>query len=116
MRVKAARELGHNPRPFRDTIADTYAWFDAQPEPMRVVWVAAATMAAFAVNLFLHWLMRIPVGLVPGLAVLVLGWARVLQTQGWLAPRPGPELGLQAPALAGETARIGETVKAELSP
>ena len=63
-------------------------WFDAQPDHMRILAVAAATVGIFVVNLLLHALIGFPVGLLVVLAVLVLGWARVVYVQNWLVPEP----------------------------
>jgi hypothetical protein len=69
-------------------------WFDAQPDHMRILAVAAATVGIFVVNLLLHALIGFPVGLLVVLAVLVLGWARVVYVQNWLVPEPGADLAL----------------------
>lgn len=78
-------------------------WFDAQPDHMRILAVAAATVGTFVVNLILYALIGFPVGLLVVLAVLVLGWARVVHVQRWLVPEPGTEMSLQrAPASIAE--------------
>jgi hypothetical protein len=69
-------------------------WFDAQPDHMRILAVAAATVGIFVVNLLLHALIGFPVGLLVVLAVLVLGWARVVYVQSWLVPESGADLAL----------------------
>lgn len=62
-------------------------WFDAQEEYARILIVAFATLAFFVLNMLLHWWIAMPVGLLVMLALLILGWARVVHVQGWLAPR-----------------------------
>jgi hypothetical protein len=93
-------------------------WFDAQPDHMRILAVAAATVGIFVVNLILHALIGFPVGLLVVLAVLVLGWARVVHVQRWLVPEGASDLSLHAtrPALT-ETAgpRIEAATPAEMS-
>jgi len=61
-------------------------WFDAQPDHMRIIAVAVATVGVFVLNLLLYALIGFPVGLLVMLAVLVLGWARVVHVYGWLVP------------------------------
>ncbi|WP_431269615.1 hypothetical protein [Dankookia sp. P2] len=93
-------------------------WFDAQPDHMRILAVAAATVGVFVVNLILHALIGFPVGLLVVLAVLVLGWARVVHVQRWLVPEGAADLSLQAPrpALAEATGpRIEAATPAEMS-
>ncbi|MDO9713332.1 hypothetical protein [Paracraurococcus lichenis] len=63
------------------------AWFDRREEYARILVVAFATLACFVLNMLLYWRWEVPVGLLLMLALLVLGWARVLHVQGWLAPR-----------------------------
>ncbi|MBK1659654.1 hypothetical protein [Paracraurococcus ruber] len=65
------------------------AWFDAKAEHARILIVAFATLGIFVLNLALHALFGLPVGLLVMLALLVLGWARVLHVNGWLAPQHG---------------------------
>jgi hypothetical protein len=93
-------------------------WFDAQPDHMRILAVAAATVGIFVVNLILHALIGFPVGLLVVLAVLVLGWARVVHVQRWLVPEGSSDLSLHTtrPALT-ETAgpRIEAATPAEMS-
>ena len=86
--------IGHSPKlPPRDVGGETHIavtapawvyranrWFDAQPDHMRILAVAAATVGTFVVNLILHALIGFPVGLLVMLAVLVLGWAWVLNS------------------------------------
>ena len=96
----------------------TNRWFDAQPDHMRILAVAAATVGIFVVNLILHALIGFPVGLLVVLAVLVLGWARVVHVQRWLVPEgtSRPFAARHRPALA-ETAgpRIEAATPAEMS-
>ena len=77
-------------------------WFDAQEDHVRILAVAAATVGVFVANLLLHALIGFPVGLLVMLAVLVLGWARLVHVYGWLKPEPGPDLTLHAPPVLGE--------------
>jgi len=94
-------------------------WFDAQPDHMRILWVAAATVGIFVVNLLLYAIMGFPVGLLVMLAVLILGWARVVHRQGWLAPEGYPgsmSFGAAPPALANVgDQRIEGNATADLS-
>jgi hypothetical protein len=93
-------------------------WFDAQPDHMRILAVAAATVGIFVLNLVLYALIGFPVGLLVVLAVLVLGWARVVYVQNWLVPEGTGNLSLgnAQPALA-ETggSRIEAATPAEMS-
>ncbi|MFC7474929.1 hypothetical protein ACFQS7_11225 [Dankookia sp. GCM10030260] len=100
--------IGHAPElPARDVGGETHIaveapawvyrlnhWFDAQPDHMRILAVAAATVGIFVANLILYALIGFPVGLLVVLAVLVLGWARVVHVQGWLAPEGASDLSL----------------------
>ncbi len=100
--------IGHSPKlPPRDVGGETHIavtapawvyranrWFDAQPDHMRILAVAAATVGTFVVNLILHALIGFPVGLLVMLAVLVLGWARVVYANRWLVPEGGSDVTL----------------------
>lgn len=93
-------------------------WFDAQPDHMRILAVAAATVGIFVANLILFALIGCPVGLLVVLAVLVLGWARVVHVQRWLVPEGTSDLSLEAPRtpLVNATGpRIEAATPAEMS-
>ena len=96
----------------------TNRWFDAQLDHMRILAVAAATVGIFVANLILHALIGFPVGLLVVLAVLVLGWARVVHVQRWLVPEGASDLSLQAnrPSLTEAAGpRIEAATPAEMS-
>lgn len=124
--------IGHDPRlPARDVGGETHIavaapawvyrvnrWFDAQPDHMRILSVAAATVGIFVLNLLLYALIGFPVGLLVVLAVLVLGWARVLHVQRWLVPEGSSDLALghARPALTDTAGpRIEAATPAEMS-
>lgn len=124
--------IGHSPHlPARDVGGETHIavtapawvyranrWFDAQPDHMRILAVAAATVGIFVVNLLLYALIGFPVGLLVVLAVLVLGWARVVHVQRWLVPEGASDLtlGHSRPALAETSGpRIEAATPAEMS-
>ena len=78
-------------------------WFDAQPDHMRILAVAASTVGVFVVNMLLHVLIGFPVGLLVVLAVLVVGWARVVHVNHWLVPDGAGEMTLhQVPAAVSQ--------------
>lgn len=61
-------------------------WFDARTEHGRILTVAFASFGVFVLNMILYYAFGVPVGLLVMLAVLVLGWARVMHVNGWFAP------------------------------
>ena len=71
---------------------------------MRILAVAAATVGIFVLNLLLYALIGFPVGLLVVLAVLVVGWARVVHVNRWLAPQGAGDMTLhQVPPVLSET-------------
>jgi hypothetical protein len=60
--------------------------WDALPEMYRGAAVMAGIIGGLAVNLLLNWIIGLPVGLLLMLALLVLGWARVVYVYGWAVP------------------------------